>query len=143
MLKASPNLLDRSVPSLSLSKTTALQNSVDHCVGRFAEGVTDLKSIAALSAGAAAYRLGRLGAFSSGFKVLGETPLRTLSFALGLSSEVTSFELAHRSFQGGSSDGNLWRWNGSGGLREGLLQSLLTFSALKGAGRITQGENIV
>src|SRR4029453_3289643 len=43
--------------------------------------------------------------------------------------------------QGGNS--NLWRWNGNGGIRQGLLQSFVTFGALKGAGRLAQGENLI
>src|SRR4029450_3010163 len=38
---------------------------------------------------------------------------------------------------------NLWRWNGNVGLRQGLFQSLVTFGALKGAGRLAQGENLI
>src|SRR4030095_11782548 len=34
-------------------------------------------------------------------------------------------------------------WNGSGGIRQGLLQSFVTFGALKGAGRLVQGENLI
>src|SRR4030095_12504563 len=38
---------------------------------------------------------------------------------------------------------NLWSWNGPGGIRQGLLQSFVTFGAIKGAGRLASGENLV
>src|SRR5262249_52453032 len=35
------------------------------------------------------------------------------------------------------------RWEGQGGIRQGLLSSLVTFGTLKTAARLAQGENIV
>src|SRR4029450_5594389 len=36
-----------------------------------------------------------------------------------------------------------WSWYGPGGLAQGLLQSFITFGALKGAGRLAQGGNLI
>lgn len=94
-------------------------------------------------AGGVAYRGMRAGtmALGSGRMVAGA------SVVTGLGAEVSAFELSHRSLSSLSAahpeNPNLWRWNGSGGLRQGFLQSFVTFGTLKGAGRLAQGENLV
>src|SRR4029453_14065176 len=50
--------------------------------------------------------------------------------------------MTHRALQDSVSNPNRWRWAGTGGMRQGLLQSLLTFGSLKGAGRFARGENL-
>jgi hypothetical protein len=89
--------------------------------------------------GGMAYRLGRVGALTVGTGSF-------LSVGIGLGVEVTTFEIAHRSLtnltEESSVNPNLWRWSGQGGIRQGLLSSLITFGSLKGAGHLAQGENI-
>jgi hypothetical protein len=143
-------LLDQSSSSFpGTSVPTFLQAQVDHLVGGFIEQATDWRSLAAMTAGGMAHRLGRIGVMSHG-GVWAAIPLRTASVAIGLGAEVVSFEMTNRFLQnpptppfakGGQ--GGIWRWDGPGGIRQGLLNSLFTFGTLKGAGRLAQGENVV
>src|SRR4029434_5783141 len=149
-----------SSPVAQSSFFSPLQSQVDGLVNGFADTATDCRSLAAMIAGGMAYRAGRVG--TMGVRVgapLGAplsawaqraAPLRFLSIGLGLTAEVSTFEFTHRGLssvtgaQGrGPLPANLWSWNGSGGIRQGLLQSFMTFGALKGAGRLTQGENFI
>src|SRR4029450_13344866 len=147
MLQASRNLLDRPLPSLSFSKRTPLQATVDQCMGRFVEDATAIKSVAGLRGGSWACGAGRSGVLGLG----SGSVVRAASVGLGLTAEVSTFELTHRGLSSvfvGAHDraplhANLWRWNGPGGLAQGFLQSFITFGTLKGAGRIAQGENVV
>jgi len=137
---------------------------VDGLVGGFVRQATDWKSLAAVTVGGMAYRAGRMGAMGLGSGNF----TRAASVGLGLTAEVSAFELTHRGLSTvfrrggpmwppaiGSESGhphggaptnnferNLWRWSGPGGLRQGFLQSLVTFGALKGAGSLAQGENV-
>jgi hypothetical protein len=135
----SSNLLDResSSPSPALTQT---QSQVDQLVTDFTHHATDWKSLAAMTAGGVAYRLGRMGA------VAAETG-RWASVGIGLGAEVTAFEMTSRSLSDltgeGTQNPHLWTWNGTGGIRQGLLASLITFGSLKSAGRLAQGENVV
>jgi hypothetical protein len=96
-----------------------------------------------MMAGGITYRLGRVGVMAAG----GGNLSRVLSVGVGLGAEVTAFEMTHRSLGQLTGEGrfnpNLWRWSGQGGIRQGLLSSLITFGSLKGAGRLAQGENVV
>ena len=77
---------------------------------------------------------------------LAAAPLRMLSVGVGLGTEVTAFETSSRAFTtlaGENANPNLWNWNGEGGLRQGLLTSLLTFGMLKGAGHLSRESNVV
>gem|GEM_PF-6141532 len=125
---------------ISTTGLTPLQVQVDGLSSAFLSQATDLKSLAALTVGGAAYRLGRVGFLGLG----GGGVSRAVSLATGLGAEVTAYEVTHRGLQsiGGQGHPNLWSWNGPGGLRQGLLQSSITFGTLRGAGRIVQGENI-
>jgi len=152
-----PSLLERnSDPHAGLSEA---QTQADACVGGFLRQATDWHALAALTAGGMAYRLGRIGVMSLG----SGHGIRALSFGAGLAAEVSAFEIAHRSLVGArfprpqfTSNGtggetpplhpeipNFWKWSGHGGLREGLLSSLVTFGTLKGFGRLAQGENLI
>jgi hypothetical protein len=121
-----------------------LQEKVDGMVGGFLREATRLSTLSAMVGGGLSYRLGRAGALSSGIV---REALGPLSVVVGLGAEVTSFEMIHRSLLHLSGEGrqnpNLFRWNGEGGLGQGLLTSLITFGSLKGAGRLAQGENMV
>jgi 3-oxoacyl-(acyl-carrier-protein) synthase len=122
------------------SHPTALQSQVDGLVGDFAQQATDWRSLAAMMAGGMTYRLGRVGAMATGTG-------RLASLGIGLGAEVTAFEMTNRSLSSLTGENhlnpNLWRWDGQGGIRQGLLSSLVTFGTLKGAGRLAQGENVV
>jgi hypothetical protein len=121
---------------------TPLQSQVDGLVGSFTQQATDWRSLAAMMAGGMAYRFGRMGVMATGVR-----GGRVLSLGLGLGTEVSTFEMTHRSLTGLTSEGfqnpNLWHWSGQGGIRQGLLSSLITFGSLKGAGHLGQGENLM
>src|SRR5262245_24947050 len=132
---------------------TPLQSQVDGLVDGFVQQATDWRSLAAMMAGGMAYRVGRTGALTAGTG-------RLASLGIGLSAEVTAFELTNRALQSvgaglvsahfeGHPQGvplqarNLWRWEGQGGIRQGFLNSFITFGSLKGSARVAQGENVV
>src|SRR4030095_1642777 len=119
-----------------------------------------------MTVGGMAYRIGRTGVMGLGSSAF----LRASSIGAGLAAEVSAFDMTHRGLttvsgrggpvwppalgspiggrpHGGAptnhGESNLWRWSGNGGLRQGILQSLITFGALKSAGRLAQGENLV
>src|SRR4029450_13884177 len=78
--------------SLTSSSLTPLQSQVDGWVGGFTRQATDWRSLAAMTAGRMPYRAGRIGVmgFGSG------NGIRLASVGLGLSAEVSAFELTHR-----------------------------------------------
>src|SRR5262245_50802243 len=124
------------------SGTSPLQNQVDQLVGGFIQQATDWRSLAAMTAGGMAYRMGRIGVMGLG----GGNLMRAVSVGAGLTAEVSAFEMAHRGLTSLSvppDQQNLWRWSGPGGLRQGLAQSFITFGALKGTGRLAQGQNLI
>jgi hypothetical protein len=136
------SLLERNL-SLSNPGLTESQKTVDGLVEGFVRQAIDLKTLAPMVVGGLAYRLGRVGAMSTG---LGHA----FSIGAGLATEVTTFEVTNRFLQnpptppfakGGQ--GGIWRWSGPGGLKEGLLQSFITFSTLKFGGWFTQGQNLI
>src|SRR5262249_20959907 len=139
--------------SVSVSGLTPLQSEVDGLVGGFVQQATDWRSLAALTAGGMTYRIGRVGAMTAGTGHLA-------SVGIGLGAEVTAFEMTNRTLHSvgaglvsahfeGHPQGvplqarNLWKWEGQGGIRQGLLSSLVTFASLKGAGGLAQGGNLV
>src|SRR4030095_8827178 len=75
------------------SMSTRLQCQVDVWVGGFAEQAADWRSLAAMTAGGMAYRAGRVGVMGLG----SGSALRVASVGLGLTAEVSTFELTHRS----------------------------------------------
>gem|GEM_PF-3642490 len=144
---------------------TPVQEQVDTAVGGFVRQATDWRSLTAMTAGGLAYRAGRIGAMGLGSGNL----VRTASVGLGLTAEVSAFELTNRGLStafrrggpmwppaigsrtghphGGAPtdhfEANLWKWSGPNGLRQGLLQSLITFGTLKGAGHFARAENLL
>ena len=142
------NILSRSISATT--PLSSLQSQVDHLVGGFVEQATDLRTLAAISAGGLAFRAGRVGLMGLGTG----NAVQALSYVGGLGAEVSAFELTSRGIASLSNrvlgpaplqpeNPNLWRWSGSGGLRQGLLSSAVTFGALKSAGRLAQGENLL
>src|SRR4030095_12085006 len=135
------SILSRS--TLSSSSLSSTQSPVDGLVGGFAEQATDWRSLAAMMAGGMAYRAGRVGIMGLG----SGNALRVASVGLGLTAEVATFEGTHRGLTVLSgearSNPNLFRWNGNGGLRQGFLNSFVTFGTLKGAGRLAPRENVL
>jgi hypothetical protein len=146
----SQNLLEQKDPSsFGEGALTPVQTEVDGLVGSFVQQAADWRSLAAMTAGGMAYRLGRVGSMSVRMGAYCYTPLQIASVAIGLGAEVTAFEMTNRALMTVGANGrsplhhNLWRWEGPGGIRRGLLSSLITFGTLKGAGRLVQGENVV
>jgi|GEM_PF-2863266 len=135
----SPSVLDRVFSSLRQSELTQYQSQVDHLVSDFVEHATDGKSLAAVMSGGVAYRFGRVGmmSFNGAWRAL---PLRTLSTAAGLVTEVSAFETANRLLV---RPPNFWQWDGPNGIRQGFVSSLVTFGSLKGLGALAQGQNLV
>src|SRR4030095_10941732 len=138
------SLLSRAPLNASFA-TTPLQSQVDGLVGSFNQQATDWRSLSAMTAGGMAYRAGRIGVMGLG----NGSVLRAASVGLGLTAEVSTFEFTHRGLAAlggrprGGGPANLWSWNGPGGIRQGLFQSFITFGALKGAGRLAQGQNLI
>src|SRR5262245_7864094 len=144
-------------PSTLIPPLSSVQAQTDGLVESFVQQATDWRSLAALMAGGLTYRFGSVEVMGWGVGApLGAplvgwaqqaAPLRVLSVAAGLGAEVTAFEMTNRSLSSLTgetrSNPNLWRWEGQGGLRQGLLSSLVTFATLKGSARVAQGENIV
>ena len=129
--------------------------------GGFRDLLSDGTSLAAMLVGGLGYRLGRVGTMAFGTS----HGIRALSVGVGMVTEVSAYELAHRGLisvvgarsprpqfvsnrTGGETrplhpETNLWSWNGPGGLRQGLLSSLITFGTLRGAGHLARAENLV
>jgi hypothetical protein len=115
-------------------------------VGHFVEEAANWKTLAAMSVGSIAYRLGRLGTLALAGEASSAAPvLRLASYGSGLASEVTAFEMTNRSLtsltEDASRNPNLWRWSGTGGIAQGLANSFVAFGTLKGFGRLAQSEN--
>ena len=152
-------------PLLYSSRPSPLQSQVDALVGGFVHQATDWRSLAAMTAGGVAYRTAKIGVMSLG----GGQAVHALSVGMGLTAEVSAFELTNRWLStifrrggpvwppalgsnrwhphGGAPtndiEPNLWKWSGSGGLSEGFIRSLITFGTLKGAGHLARGENLL
>src|SRR5262245_23976064 len=108
---ASQSILARA--SLSPSSLTPIQSQVDGLVGGFAAQATDWRSLASMALGGMAYRAGRLGVMGLG----SGNALRAASIGIGLTAEVSAFEISHRSLSSIGASGygenpNLWRWAG-------------------------------
>src|SRR4029450_8783086 len=139
----SQSILARASLPSSIPLSTPLQSQVDGLVGGFAAQATDWRSLASMMAGGTAYRLGRVGILGLG----SGNALRVASVGVGLGAEVLTFEGSHRALTALSGEDhhnpNLFRWNGHGGIAQGLLHSFVTFGTLKGFGRLGQGQNVV
>jgi hypothetical protein len=128
-----------------------MQSQVDCLVDRFVDEASDWKMLASFMAGSLAYRMGRIGVLSSFVGAFGGTSVRLASIAGGLGSEVAVFEWVNRSLisfeeRAGLKPApteNLWNWCGPGGLKQALLNDLLAFGILKGAGALTRESNLV
>ncbi|MFO1519097.1 MAG: phosphoribosyltransferase [bacterium] len=120
---------------------TAFQTQVDGMVSQFAHEASNWRALLAMSTGALAYRWARIGTLALG---RGGLPLSILSYATGLSGEVVAFEGTSRLLAPADEiNPNRWRWSGTGGWQQGLASSLITFGMLKGAGSLTQGQNLL
>ena len=143
-------ILTRASLATPESGISSLQSQVDGLVSRFVEEAASPTTLAAITAGGFAYRVGRLSVLSS-VGASGGTPVRLASLAFGLGSEVTAFEFTNRSFAQLRAIGrsplqqnpNLWNWSGPGGWRDGIAASLVTFGALRVAGFLAREQNLV
>src|SRR5262245_47287458 len=76
----------------SFPRNTPHQDLVDGLVSNFIDGATQIPSLAAMTVGSVAFRMGRLGLVG-----LGNSPfVKAASLGMGLAAEVSAFELAHR-----------------------------------------------
>lgn len=132
--------------SQNASLTTA-QSFVDTAVAHFVDEAASPQALFAMSAGAFAYRLGRLGTLALASRAGQAAPLLQMaSYGVGLGTEVSAFEGTNRlfsTFSGSSTNANLWRWSGRGGWVEGLSASAVTFGLLKSAGYAAREQNIL
>jgi len=144
-------VLSRLAPTARFSspELRPLQAQVDQLVSTFLEEAANPRTLAAITVGGLAYRVGRVGVMSAWGGQTQGLPLRFLSIVAGLGSEVTAFEFTNRAFQTLSSpithhsSPNVWRWSGPGGWGEGLATSAITFGMLRSAGFLAREQNIV
>jgi len=135
------------------SPVTRHQSQIDHLVSQFITEASDWKLLASLTTGGLAYRWGRVMVRGPWSVVLGRGNLgghfiRGSSIAFGLASEVSAFELTHRSLSSltrdqGPRTKDLWSWFGPGGWKQSLLSDLITFGMLKGAGHLSRETNVL
>jgi hypothetical protein len=112
-------------------------------VSDFLNQASDWKTLAALTGGSFAYRLGRVGimAAGEGWALRSGFLLRGISMAGAFSAEVGTFEGVQRLLSD-SQNPNRWTWGGEGGWRQGLFSSAITFGMLKGAGFASREQNV-
>jgi len=104
----------------------ASQREADGLLRSFQEQASDWRSLAAMSCGAFAYRLGKMGVLSPTYASSAPWAARLLAPSAGLAAEVTSFRLAS-SLLGQAS-------------QETWLTTYLNFGVLKGFGKLAQGQ---
>ncbi|MFO1518387.1 MAG: ATP-binding protein [bacterium] len=140
--------LEQSVP-LTLS-----QARIDSSVARALEETTDLSTLMSILSGTFASRFARAGilALGAGASAGVAGGIQVLAVAGSIGAEAVAFEGASRVFQAGgiyghaplsSHSSRLWRWEGEGGLRQGLFSSAITFTAFRGAAWLAHGQNVV
>jgi hypothetical protein len=130
---------------------SSIQSAADKLVSDFCEQASDWQSLVSVTAGGLAYRWGKIGVIGFNAGTMGGAPLRMASVAFGLGSEVTAFEFTNRFLTTLRATGRsplqdasrLWSWSGTGGLKEGWLQSFLTFGTLKGFGKLAEAQNLI
>ena len=71
-------------PSADLSALSPIQLKTDQLVSLFVEEAANPRTLAAISAGGLAYRLGRVGTMGLNVGAIGQSPLRLLSMGVGL-----------------------------------------------------------
>src|SRR5262245_45073775 len=100
----------------SVTPLTSTQTQLDSLVSHFVEEAANPQTLAAITAGGFAFRLGRIGALA----MSQEAPLlRLASYGVGLGSEVTAFEFTNRTFASLRAtdrsplqeNPNLWNWS--------------------------------
>ncbi|MBL7686117.1 MAG: hypothetical protein JNK65_08825, partial [Deltaproteobacteria bacterium] len=128
------------------SSFSSFQTQVDQIVSHFSRDLASPQSCIPLVAGGLAYRLGRVSFLAAGSQSLSRIPLQMFSVGFGFASEIMAYETSHRIIETISHPehaSGLWDWSGSRGWAQGLAQSALTFSILKGVGHQVQGQNIL
>jgi len=124
---------------------SSTQSQVDGLVTAFTAEATRPTTLASMVVGAGMYRLGRLGTMAALEGRLANPAVRALSVGTGLFSEAASFQLSNRALRVGleGADPRLMQLGGPHGLARGTLESLVTFSALRGAGSLAREQNVV
>src|SRR5258706_2754437 len=96
-----------SIPFSHPTDLNPLQSQVDGLVSHFVEEAANPTTLAAMMAGGAAYRLGRIGVMGLGSSAI----VRPLSIGVGLGTEGSAFEFTNRSFatfSGNQTNFHLW-----------------------------------
>jgi len=143
-LPQAPSILSRGSSEFSPSTLSATQSQVDQLVTDFSKHASDWKTFAALTAGGLAYRAGRFGVMGTSSSVV----RGPLSVVVGLGSEVSAFEFTNRTLHSFTPNSQLrtpnpWSFSGPGGLKEGWISSFVAFGALKGLGKLGEGQNLI
>ena len=106
---------------------TPLQSEVDELVSHFNQEAANPILLASVTAGGMAYRMGRMGVMGIQGAAYCHAPLRLVSIAIGLGSEVTAFEFTQRALTTlratrrsplQEPSPNLWSWSGAGGWKK-------------------------
>jgi len=117
------------------------RNLMDQSFQSFLSEATDPYALFSMLVGNIAYRTVKLGALTFGAQrirstgsTVGSWSWQLFSSALGLSSETFAFEGSRRFLQMkfGGADADLLRWDGSQGLKVGLMHSALNLGVMKG-----------
>jgi hypothetical protein len=130
------------------SDVSPIQRRMEDLTASFLEEAVNPSTLAALTLGGLAYRLGRAGLIVAGEGLVGKPReiIRFGSILLGTGFEVGTFEGVHRSFSslsGKDANPNTWQWKGRGGWAEGLSFSFISFGVLKGFGFLARDQNII
>jgi hypothetical protein len=129
------SVLERSQSTASLS---TVQKQVDGLVTDFTAQATDPQTLAALTAGGAAYRFGKFATLSAGSRYTSSLPslVRIGSFGIGLAGESATFagvQRTFRSFEGQAptqSFGKEW------------MSAAISLGSLKFFGKLAEGQNL-
>ncbi|MFO1518355.1 MAG: cytochrome P450 [bacterium] len=122
----------------AVSGLSTAQAHVDCYVSSFVEQASDFTSVAAMTLGGLACRLGRLGTLSLVEGLPARSLVRLISHGVGLASEVTAFETSQRGLRHLTGDASHLQQ----GFWDGWRSSFVNFGILKLGGAAAQGQNL-
>ncbi|MFO1519223.1 MAG: CDP-alcohol phosphatidyltransferase family protein [bacterium] len=132
----------------SLAQNASLsgfQTTVDNLVSTFVEEATRPTTLASMVAGGLTYRLIRSGSMMALGGRMAAPLVQTFSVGSALVSEAAAFETTSRALRVGfeGADASLLQIGGRNGIARGTLNSIVTFGALRGAGWLAEGQNVL
>ncbi len=150
------SFLDRRIQATSYSNLSALSERQvlnDKLLNGFVSEAANPYMLAGMFAGTFTYQFLKPGLASFAVKLLGPSSsslwsslfVKGFSTSLAFGAEICAFEGTQRSLmvKWGGADSSLLKWSGENGIKKGLWHSAFSFGALKGAGAMTHGRNIV